>query len=134
MAMCSAWTNPLQPATRVKNNAAGGAVFMMASDFVLDVNEVDFEFEVVSFSQNTPVVVDFWADWCRPCIPLTALLERLVRGANGRPRLARVNSDQNPNLAIRFGGGLFLTVKGFSGGQAGAEVFGGWPEGRVREF
>lgn len=107
---------------------------MMANDFIIHVNESDFEYEVIAFSNNTPVVVDFWAEWCKPCQPLTALLERLVKESQGGFRLALVNSDMNPNLAIRFGVRSLPTVKVFSGGEVTAEFVGAQPEGRVREF
>lgn len=107
---------------------------MMANDFIIHVNESDFEYEVIAFSNNTPVVVDFWAEWCKPCQPLTALLERLVKESQGGLRLALVNSDMNPNLAIRFGVRSLPTVKVFSGGEVTAEFVGAQPEGRVREF
>ncbi|MHB0922483.1 MAG: tetratricopeptide repeat protein [Bellilinea sp.] len=107
---------------------------MMANDFIIHVNESDFEYEVIAFSNNTPVVVDFWAEWCKPCQPLTALLERLVKESQGGIRLALVNSDLNPNLAIRFGVRSLPTVKVFSGGEVTAEFVGAQPEGRVREF
>ena len=54
---------------------------MMTSDFILDVSEADFEFEVLAYSQNAPVVVDFWAEWCRPCKDLDPLLEKITREA-----------------------------------------------------
>lgn len=106
----------------------------MSHDIIIHVNETDFKFEVLAFSHNTPVVVDFWAEWCRPCKPLSELLERLAREAQGIFRLARVNSDANPNLALRFGVRSLPTVKVFSGGEVVAEFVGPQPEGRVREF
>lgn len=107
---------------------------MMANDFIIHVNESDFEFEVLTFSNNIPVVVDFWAEWCKPCKPLTALLERLAKESHGSFRLAMVNSDMNPNLALRFGVRSLPTVKVFSGGEVAAEFVGAQPEERVREF
>lgn len=107
---------------------------MMANDFIIHVNESDFEFEVLTFSNNIPVVVDFWAEWCKPCKPLTALLERLAKESHGSFRLAMVNSDMNPNLALRFGVRSLPTVKVFSGGEVVAEFVGAQPEERVREF
>ncbi len=107
---------------------------MMASDFIIDVGEADFEYEVLAYSQNLPVAVDFWADWCRPCKDLSPLLEKIVREAGGAFRLARVNVDENPNLTLRFGVRSLPTVKVFSSGEVVAEFVGMQPEHRVREF
>ena len=107
---------------------------MMTSNFIVDVTETDFEYEVLAYSQNTPVVVDFWAPWCQPCKTLTPLLESMANEAVGAFRLARVNVDDNPNLAMRYGVRSIPTVKAFSQGQAVAEFIGLQPEARIREF
>lgn len=106
----------------------------MSPDYIVDVSEADFEYEVLAFSQNVPVVVDFWAAWCRPCRDLGALLVRLADEAQGRFRLARVNVDENPNLALRYGVRSLPTVKAFVNGQVVAEFVGAIPEPRLREF
>jgi putative thioredoxin len=107
---------------------------MMASDFIMDVNESDFEYEVVAYSQNVPVIVDFWAGWCKPCKTLSPLLEHMVMEAGGAFRLARVDVDANPNLAMRYSVRSLPTVKAFSGGQVVSEFVGMVPEPRLRDF
>jgi putative thioredoxin len=118
--------------------AVSGAILevskMTPSDFIVDVTELDFEYEVLSYSQNTPVVVEFWASWCQPCKVLGPMLERLTVEAGGSFRLARVDVDANPNLALRFGVRSIPTVKAISGGQVVGEFAGLQPENRVRDF
>jgi putative thioredoxin len=107
---------------------------MMTSDYIIDVNEADFDFEVIKYSQNVPVLVDFWADWCKPCKALSPMLERLANEAGGAFRLAKVDTDANPNLAMLYSVRSIPTVKAFSGGQVVAEFVGLQPEERLREF
>lgn len=107
---------------------------MNTSDFIVNVNEESFEYDVVTYSQNTPVVVDFWAEWCRPCKTLEPILERLTNEANGAFRLARVDVDENPNLVLRYGVRTIPTVKAFSGGEVVGEFVGLQPEQRILEF
>ncbi len=107
---------------------------MSPSDFIIDVNETDFEYQVLAYSQQVPVVVDFWAEWCKPCKVLGPLLERLAQEAQGEFRLAKVNVDDNPNLAIRYGVRSIPVVKAFRDGQMIAELIGVQPEPRLREF
>lgn len=106
----------------------------MTNHNIIDVNEVDFEYEVVAYSQNSPVLVDFWAEWCQPCKLLSPLLERLTAEAEGGLRLAKVNVDQNPNLAKLFNVRSIPTIKGFSQGQVVGELVGLQPEARLRDF
>ena len=107
---------------------------MMASQFIIDVSETTFEYEVVAYSKNKPVLVDFWAEWCRPCKMLGPILEKLVNEAGGSMRLAKVNIDQNPNLAMQFGVRSIPTVKAFIDGRVAGEFAGALPEGQIRAF
>jgi putative thioredoxin len=106
----------------------------MTSDHVIDVSEASFEFEVINYSQNIPVVVDFWASWCKPCKDLEPILLKLTAEGSGSFRLARLNVDDNPNVTIRFGVRSIPTVKAFVNGQVVGEMAGLQPEGRIREF
>ncbi len=106
----------------------------MTSEYIIDVNESDFEYEVLAYSQNIPVVVDFWATWCRPCKTLSPLLETIAYEAMGSFRLAKVDVDANPNLALQFGVRTVPTVKAFSGADVVSEFVGLQPEDRIRKF
>ena len=107
---------------------------MMSSEFIIDVTESNFQFEVLAFSNNTPVLVDFWAEWCQPCHMLTPILEKLAREANGAFRLAKVDVDQNPGLANQFDIRSLPTVKAINKSQVVGEFIGAKLESQVRDF
>src|SRR4030065_1416242 len=106
----------------------------MASEFIKTVTETDFEYEVIAYSNQTPVIVDFWAEWCHPCKTLTPILEKIAEEAQGAFRLAKVNVDDNPNLSLRFYVRSIPNVKAFRDGQLVSEFLGLQPEIRVKEF
>jgi len=102
--------------------------------FSFDASVEDFEEKVVAASRRVPVLVDFWAPWCAPCRTLKPILEKLAEEYQGRFLLAKVNSDENQELAMRYGVRSIPAVKAFSGGELVDEFMGALPEGRVREF
>jgi len=107
---------------------------MMASDYIIDVSEADFQYQVLDYSQKVPVVVDFWAEWCIPCRTLGPLLEQLAKEAQGAFRLAKLNVDQNQNLARQFNVRSIPSVKALRNGRVQAEFTGAQQESKVREF
>ena len=96
----------------------------MSASIIINVSEANFEYEVIEYSQETPVLVDFWADWCIPCKTLEPILHDLAVAADGNFRLARLNVDDNPKLAMRFNVRGIPAVKAFREGHMVAEFNG----------
>ncbi|HLX69132.1 MAG TPA: thioredoxin [Verrucomicrobiae bacterium] len=81
----------------------------------IEINEGNFETEVLKSAQ--PVLVDFWAEWCGPCKMLGPVLEEIAGEQAGRAKVGKVNIDQNPELAARFGVRAIPTLLYFAGGE-----------------
>ncbi|TSA17974.1 MAG: co-chaperone YbbN [Betaproteobacteria bacterium] len=102
--------------------------------YLFDSGTGTFERDVVQASAKVPVLVDFWAPWCAPCRALTPTLEKLAGEYQGRFLLAKVNSDEHPQLSARFGVRSIPNVKAFVDGKLEDEFIGALPESGVRAF
>jgi len=104
------------------------------NEFSYDVGLDNFEAAVLQASREVPVVVDFWAPWCQPCQTLTPLLDKLAGEYGGRFLLAKVNADENPEIAQQFGVRSIPTVKVVFEGRLVDEFTGALPESELRAF
>jgi len=104
---------------------------MSSQPVIFEVSTAEFEEHVLKASSAVPVVVDFWAEWCAPCLSLGPVLEKLVNGSGGRLRLAKVNVETDPELAGRYGVQGIPAVKVFRDGKVAAEFVGALAEPEV---
>ncbi len=107
---------------------------MAGQGIAVDVGRHNFDDVVIAGSKRQPVLVDFWAPWCGPCKMLAPILEKLAGEYGGRFTLAKLNTDDEPELASRYGIRGIPNVKAFADGQVVDEFTGVLPEGAIREF
>ncbi len=98
------------------------------------VTEATFDRDVVELSKKTPVVVDFWAEWCGPCKALSPALEAAEASRGGRVLLAKVDVDTNKSLSGRYGVQGIPAVKAFRDGKVVSEFTGAIPPAKVEQF
>jgi thioredoxin 1 len=90
-----------------------------------------FEQEVLQ--SETPVIVDFWAEWCGPCHAVSPVLDRIVEERAGELRLVKVNVDEEQELMIRYGIQSIPTIILFKNGAPAAAVIGAQPKGAIEK-
>jgi putative thioredoxin len=100
----------------------------------VDVGAANFAAVVLEGSKKTPVIIDFWAPWCAPCRVLKPILEKLAQEYAGKFTLAKINSDENQELAAQFGVRGIPAVKAVVDGALVDEFTGALPESQVRAF
>jgi putative thioredoxin len=117
---------------RVGAPAGGAEDDMSALSF--DVTEADFEAAVLARSMEVPVLLDCWAPWCGPCRSLGPVLEKLVEAYGGRFLLAKLNTDEAPNISAALRMRSIPLVVLFAGGRPVDQFVGALPEGQIRQF
>jgi len=105
---------------------------MSESPYIHNVSMQNFQNLVLENSINKPVLVDFWADWCQPCQTIMPMLAKLAEEYDGKFELAKVNADEEQELAAHFGIKSLPTMKLFYQGQIVDERMGAVPESDVR--
>jgi thioredoxin 1 len=95
------------------------------------VTESTFDEEVIK--SETPVLVDFWAEWCGPCHAVSPILDKIVEERAGELKLVKVNIDEEQGLALKYGVQSIPTMILFKGGEPAAAVIGAQPKGALEQ-
>lgn len=104
----------------------------MASDKIVTLTQDNFQQEVLSSDQ--PVLVDFWAEWCGPCKRVAPLLDEIAEEMNGKVRIAKLNVDENQELAYKFQVQSIPTFILFKDGQMADRMMGAMPKSHFQGF
>lgn len=107
---------------------------MTAASKVIDVTDDTFQQAVLDESKKRPVVVDFWAPWCGPCRVLGPMIEKVADELGDQVLVAKLNTDENPKVAMKYGIQSIPAVKAFKDGAVSSEFIGALPEPQVRDF
>ena len=101
---------------------------------IIDVTEAEFNDQVIEASERKLIVVDFWAPWCGPCKQLTPILEKIISKSGDKITLAKINIDENQQIAAQLRIQSIPTVYAFKDKQIVNAFQGVIPEGQIIEF
>lgn len=99
---------------------------------VMTVSDTSFDADVLG--ADTPVVVDFWAEWCGPCKQIAPALDEIAGEMDGKVAIAKVNIDENPNTPGKYGVRGIPTLMMFKGGELVSTKVGAQPKGKLLEW
>jgi thioredoxin 1 len=108
-----------------------GATREKMAETILAVSDASFQVDVIDASKNQPVLVDFWADWCRPCHMLTPTVEEIARENVGKVKVVKLNVDENMNAAGKYNIRGIPTLLVFKGGQVADQIVGAVPKEQI---
>ena len=95
---------------------------------IIDVTETEFNDKVIEASESKLIVVDFWAPWCGPCRMVAPVVEEISKDFEGKIKVFKLNTDENPNVASQYGIRSIPTLMIFKGGQKVDTVVGAVPK------
>ncbi|MDX9969087.1 MAG: thioredoxin TrxA [Hydrogenophaga sp.] len=104
----------------------------MASDLIKHVSDTSFQADVID--AQTPVLVDFWAEWCGPCKMIAPVLDEVANTYSGKLKVAKVNVDENREIPAKFGIRGIPTLMLFKGGQLAATKVGAMSKAQLTAF
>ena len=96
------------------------------------VSDATFESEVLKATE--PVVVDFWAEWCGPCRMIAPALEEIAGTLNGKVKIVKLNVDENPHAAAKYGIQSIPTLMIFKSGQMASRQIGAAPKQKLEQW
>lgn len=104
----------------------------MTSELITHVSDASFEADVLK--SETPVLVDYWAEWCGPCKQIAPVLDDVAKAYDGKLRVAKVNVDENRDVPARFGIRGIPTLMLFKGGELAATKVGALNKAQLTAF
>ena len=102
------------------------------NEHVIELNDANWDAEVLKAGE--PVLVDFWAEWCPPCRALSPIIDELASDFAGRLKVGKVNVDQSPGVAGRYGVRSIPTLLLFSGGEVADQRVGARPKAELQQL
>ena len=94
----------------------------------------DSDFEAKVLGRQTPVLVDFWAEWCQPCKQIAPFLDELAIEMKGKIKIVKINIDENPKTPLKYGVQGIPTLIIFKAGQATSTKVGSVPKNQLSEW